>query len=489
MGFWVPRSGMRTPVPGVVVEHRSCRVRCELENFSLTTYNAYVSETFQLAGPDIIDLAPSRHQTSTMTVLPPRLRRPDRQQVITRQGPLEDILPEDHDARMVGAVVASWDLSQSLDTIRARGPRPGRAATDPRILVALWLDAAIRGVGAARALDRLCRASDPSRWLCGGVWLNYHTLSDFRVENERAIDDLLTPMRAVLIRGAQVRVERIAQDGTRVRAAAGSGSFQRRETLERTREAARAHLDAVKRPAEQGEVTVRQRAARHRAATERHERLGRALEELAELERAKAEQKEKPTKRNPPRASTTDPLARYRRMPDGGSRPAFNVQLATDTASRAVLAVDVTNVGSDAGQAEPMRQRVEGRTGRRVKEQLIDGGFVKREELDRTAAAGVTVEMPVPRPRKEGTDPHRPKATDSEAVAQWRQRMGTDPARAISKERASTIETVNGALKTRRGLDRFRVRGRSKARCVALWCVLGDNLVHFGAALLSLLVV
>ena len=56
--------------------------------------------------------------------------------------------------------------------------------------------------------------------------------------------------------------------------------------------------------------------------------------------------------------------------------------------------------------------------------------------------------MPVPKPRKKGTDPHRPKKTDSEAVAEWRQRMGTPEAKEIYKERAATIETVNAELKT-----------------------------------------
>ena len=98
----------------------------------------------------------------------------------------------------------------------------------------------------------------------------------------------------------------------------------------------------------------------------------------------------------------------------------------------------------------------------------------------------MTVFRPVPQPRKEGTGPHRPKATDSGAVAAGRQRISTDPAQAISRERASTIETINGDLKTERGLEQFRKRDRLKTRCVALWCVLGYNLVPFGAAFVEL---
>ncbi len=170
-------------------------------------------------------------------------------------------------------------------------------------------------------------------------------------------------------------------------------------------------------------------------------------------------------------------------MPDGGTRPAVNIQLAVDTQSRAILGVAVTNAGSDAGLAEPMRDQIEEQTGQHVNDQLIDGGFVKLEEMDQAAAAGTTIYMPVPKPRKAGTDPHQPKKTDSAAVAAWRQRMGTPEAKTIYKQRAATIETVNGELKTLRGLAPLRVRGLAKAFCVVLWSVLAYNIVHLRAAL------
>ncbi|WP_435011933.1 transposase (plasmid) [Tundrisphaera lichenicola] len=146
------------------------------------------------------------------------------------------------------------------------------------------------------------------------------------------------------------------------------------------------------------------------------------------------------------------------------------------------MGVEVTKAGSDAGLSEPMRDQVRERTGQVVGEQLLDGGNVKLDDLDRAAAAGpaVTLTMPVPKPRKKDADPHRPKKTDSEAVAAWRVRMGTAQAKAGYKDRASTIETVNAELKTERGLERFRVRGLSKVRCVVLWSVLAHNVMHFG---------
>jgi transposase len=419
---------------------------------------------------------------------PPRLRLADREQLRLVPISLDELIPPDHDVRSLWDLVSGWDLSRFLDTIRARGAAPGRPATDPRILITLWLYAATRGIATGRELARLCEESHPYRWICGGVSLNYHTLDDFRVDHGDAVNDLLTQMLAVVIRSGVVPVERIAQDGTRVRVGAGSNSFKKRETLERALQQARAHLEILQRQAQRsGAATARQEAARMRAARERLERVEKALEELVEVERAKARQKDKPTKKDPPRASTTDPEARFLRMPDGGTRPAFNVQLAVDTESRAIVGVEVTAAGSDAGLSEPMRAAVEERTGQVVKEQLLDGGFVRLEDVDAATEAGTTLYMPVPKPRKEGTDPHRPKKTDSEATADWRMRMGTPGAKEIYKERASTIETVNGELKAQRGLDRFRVRGLTKALSVVLWSVLAYNIVHLRAALSALI--
>jgi hypothetical protein len=149
------------------------------------------------------------------------------------------------------------------------------------------------------------------------------------------------------------------------------------------------------------------------------------------------------------------------KMPDGGFRPAYNVQLATTVdEARAIVGVAVTNRGSDAGQSTPMLDQVERRTGVRPAELLVDGGYAQHKAIDEAAAQQVTVFAPVPEPRKDDTrDPHQPREGDSEAVAAWRQRMGTEEAKEIYKQRAATAETVNADGKAHRGLDSMAVRG------------------------------
>lgn len=100
---------------------------------------------------------------------PPRLRRVDRAQVRMLTCSLDELLPDDHRARIVWRVVESLDLSAFTAVIAARGSEPGRAATDPIILIALWLYAVLDGIGSGREIDRLCECHDAYRWLPPGA--------------------------------------------------------------------------------------------------------------------------------------------------------------------------------------------------------------------------------------------------------------------------------------------------------------------------------
>ena len=426
-----------------------------------------------------------------------RLRRPERSQYVMRMECAEDLVAESHPVRVIWAVTEKLQLSGFYASIRAREGVVGRDATDPRLLVALWLYAATRGVGSARELARLCEESRAFQWLCGGVSVNYHTLSDFRVGHGEALDALLTQLIAALVGQGLVRVWRISQDGTRVRACAGAGSFRRGERLQELHEEAKAHVVELRRQVEEpgaaAGVGARRRAARERAARERQQRLEQALARLPELEQKqqklapKVAAKDRARKLLEPRVSTTDPAVRVMKMSDGGYRPAVNVQLACDPESRAIVGVDVSNSGVDTGQSEPMREQVERRSGQKVSEHLMDGGYLTLDDIEQAAEQEVTVYVPPkpPRNRSRRASAYEPRPGDSPAVAAWRQRMGSEESQAIYKLRAATSETVNADLKTHRGLGQLTVRGLDKIRCAVLWSVLAYNLMHHGAALLA----
>ncbi len=333
--------------------------------------------------------------------------------------------------------------------------------------------------------------------------MNYHTLADFRTDHGDLLDQLLTQGVAVLMHEELVTLQRVAQDGVRVRASAGAASFRRRVTLEDCLHQAEEQVRCLKEElqADPGATTRRQQQARRRATEERCARVRQALATLPELEAKQKIQDQKAAqgqkvdrhsidgpqaqgkkanrRKKEPRVSTTDPEARVMKMADGGFRPAYNIQLATDTGSQVITGVDVSNAGNDQGQMAPMAQQHEQRYGTAPGAMLVDGGFVKVEDIEAVSASEVetTVYAPVPQPRDESRDPHVPLPGDSEAVGAWRQRMGTAEAKEIYKERAATSECVN-ALARQRGLYQLGVRGLAKVKAVVLWYALAHNLLR-----------
>jgi transposase len=408
----------------------------------------------------------------------PRVMSPDRHQMRFMPTDLDSLVDEEHRVRSIWAAVERLDLTKFEGAILARGEGPGRPAIDPKILVALWLYGTSEGVGSARELSRLCEEHNAYRWICGGVGVNYHALSDFRVGHREALDGLMTQVLAVLTHEGLVELKRVAQDGMRVRASAGAASFRREPSLKRCLEEAQRHVEEVGRETPEGEASARQAARKESAARERLKRVERALEELPKVREAKKQEDKAQA-----RVSTTDPEARVMKMADGGFRPAYNVQFATDTKTRVIVGVDVINSGNDQGQMPPMLQDIRERhNGHVPSEHLVDGGFVKKESIEQAAQQGVTVYAPVQKPRKEGVDPHQPKPNDAPEVAAWRQRMGTPEAKEIYKERAATAETVNADVRGHRALDRLQVRTLPKVRCVVLWAAITYNLLRLIAA-------
>ena len=400
----------------------------------------------------------------------------DRQQLELRPLDLDGLLASDHPARAMWAAVERLDLRAFYEPIRAREHQPGRPPTDPKVLVALWLYATADGVGSAREVERLCREHHAYQWLRGGVPINHHLLSDFRVGHERALDELFTQVLGVLLHKRLITVQRVSQDGLRVRASAGTSSFRRQVKLKQWLRMARDQVEAVKAAAA-AQVTAAQQAAHERAARERAARLEQALVHLDAVVAQRVAQRGGRKPKGEPRASTTDPEARTMKMSDGGFRPAYNIQIASVPGSQVIVGVQVSTCASDQGQVPAMVAEVEARTGQRPAEYLVDGGYTDKASVEHCAAQGVTLYGP--EPQRPGMVPGHPRPGDSEAVQGWRQRMQTPAAKAIYKDRAATSERVNADLRAHRTLDRMVVRGVRKVFCVALWNALAYNLLRW----------
>jgi transposase len=399
-----------------------------------------------------------------------RVLRPVRNQIEWVVRDLDATLPDDHPARAIWAFLERLDLSAFYASIKSVVSHPGHPTTDPQVLLALWLYATSDGVGSARQIDRLCKEHDAYRWLCGGVPINYHTLSDFRVAHQEALDNLLTEILASMMDAGLVKLRHIAQDGMRVRASAGSSSFRRESSLQRCLAEAQQQVVALAAEREHPDPghNARQEAARERAARERQERVEKALRCLPRVQAAKerskkTESKAKKAKVTEARVSTTDPEARVMKMPDGGFRPAYNLQMATDEDSQVIVAVAVDTTGNDGGQAPPSLEQIVRRTGRLPEAYLMDGNYARREDVTALEPCGVMVYAPTrsPRTTTSGRTKADPRPDDTLEVARWRERMETEEAKEIYKGRAATSECVNAHAR-QHGLTQLLVRGTDK---------------------------
>ena len=410
----------------------------------------------------------------------PRLRVPERSQVDMHLAALDDLVPDDHAVRAVWAFATRLDLSPLRDAIKAREGVPGHPAAAPELMMALWLWATVDGVGSARRLDQLCREHLAYRWLCGGVSMNYHSLSDFRTAHLRLLDRLLARGVAALVEAGLVSLDTLAQDGLRVRASAGAASFRRRKRLEELHTAAQARVSRLRAEldADPAAGDRQQRAAQERGAREREARIAAAQERMGELEaeRARREKtnKSKVAKQKEPRASTTDPQARVMKMPDGGFRPAYNMQIVSEPTSQLIIAVDVDTSGSDRGLARPAIEALRG-NGQTPSDYLVDGGFTKNSDIEWAHASGTRLWCP-PGQTKHGTDPYAPKPDDSAGVTDWRERMASEAGKQKYRVR-SQHECINAGGR-RMGLTQLTVRGMAKALAALHWFALAHNMLR-----------
>lgn len=321
----------------------------------------------------------------------PRLKPINRKQMMFRVVDVEELVPEDHEVRAIWELVGRLDLSRYYEGIEAVEGAAGRSATDPQLLVSLWIYAYSKGISSAREISRLCEKDPAYQWLTGMQSVNYHTLSDFRVAHKEAMDELFTQVLGLMSMEGLISLERVMHDGSKVKAYASGDTFRREERIRAHLELARQQVEQMGDPCSEEEVGARVAKARQRAVREREQRLGLALEELEKLRASKSSKEEK----HRARVSITDPEARIMKQPDGGYAPSYNVQISTDATETVIVGVGVSQSGSDYGELVPAEQRVQENLGRDPDHMVVDGGFVSRENILAMIEKGVDLIGPM----------------------------------------------------------------------------------------------
>jgi transposase len=414
-----------------------------------------------------------------------RVIGPDRAQLRWDMVDLDSQLSDDHRARLVWAFVEDLDLSEFYDRIKARDAVAGRPATDPRVVLAVWLYATLEGIGSARAIDRLCQQHAAYRWLCGGAPINHDLLAGFRRENAALLDRLLTQSVTGLIAEKLITLEELAIDGTKVRAHAGRGSMCKGKRLESIEKAVAERVAELKSEldTDPAEPERRRKKRALQAAEARAQRVKQAQQKLTALVQEKAERaKTHPTEeaaKGEPKVSVSDPEARVMRLPDGAAAPAWNVQVAT--ANGFIVEIDPTDRRQDSGLAPGLVEKVAERCGSAPQRLLADTTAMTQDDIVELAEQhpDLTVYSPPP--------PERPNVSaktlrnrrwkrrhEPPAVKAWRARMASEEGQEVYRRRKLT-ERAHGIIKTR-GMTRFLVHGREKVRSVCLLQALALNL-------------
>lgn len=410
-----------------------------------------------------------------------RLAEPDRQLPVPTPLCFDELVPAEHPARMLWALLGTLDLSRFSEGVTSVEGHAGRALHSPRMMLTLWLFAITEGVGSARKIARLTLRDAPYRWIVSNVPVSHDKLSAFRREHSVAFDALFTDVLATLVHKGLLCLDVASQDGTRTRAAATAPSFRTYGSLLQCREQAALHLKAVLAAADDSEYSKAQHARREAAAKDYQARVEAAIATVKILQTGRG------PKDKPARASTTDAEARVMKMGDGGFRPALNVQYVIAGSGvggpRAVVGVQITNVGSDMSSLTPLVEQIEKRTGAYPKTLLADCGHARHDDIVTTEQHGVAVIMP-PSESAKSIEKLRAEGAPPEVIA-WRERMETPEAKEQYRARASLCELNHAHQKTHHGITQFLVRGVLKATCVVLLGAIATNLMQFGAAMLS----
>ena len=378
-----------------------------------------------------------------------RCKPVERNQLLLRPVDVEKLVGQSHAVRAIWELVGKLDLKPYCVEIGAVQGQAGRPVWDPKVLISLWIYAYKDGIGTARELARRCEYHPAYQWLTGMEVVNYHTLADFRIAHETALDELFIEVLGVLSHQGLITLRRVMHDGTKIKAAASDRSFHRKATLEDHLKRAEEQVKAMGDRCSE-KLSPRRAKAKERALGEKQKRLKQALEELAQLEQSRSEDKTK--EKSQPRVSSTDPQARVMLGAKGGYAPSYNVQISTDAKAKIIVGVGVTQCSSDAGELPAAVARIEKNLKQKPEQMVVDGAYPTQQTIEAMAEQKIDLIGPLPERKKPSWDVLKRHGVSAEFYPQaFRYDPSTDGYRCPADKflRFETEEQQGGWVKRR----------------------------------------
>lgn len=407
-------------------------------------------------------------------------------------------LPDGHLAHFIDQVVEQFDLDAIYG---AYDEERGQPPYHPRMMVKVWLYGYCVGLRSSRKLERALWEDVGFRMLSGNQQPDHWTLSEFRRRHLETLGELFVQTVRLATRAGLVKLGQVAIDGTKIKANASKHAAMSYGRMKVEEERLRQEIaryfkeaDAIDREEDDlyGEARGDELPEHLRTAQKRREAIQRAMRELEEEAKGRAEeeqaqrraQAESEGRKYRPRKDSgevkpkaraqrnfTDPESRIMVNGDKAFVQAYNAQAAVDTESQVIVAAELTNQAADVGQMAPLVEQVAETVGRRPEEVLADAGYWSEKNVQFLIERGIACLIPPDKVRRrtwrEENPLPPPPSPDASLKEQMRYALKLPENKKRYRRREQTVEPVFGQVKEGRGLRQFLLRGMERVR--ALW--------------------
>lgn len=424
----------------------------------------------------------------------------DRQSGYLLPPSVDECLPEDHLVRFVVEVVDCLDISALEKAYAGRGG----AAYHPSVLLSLLVYGYAKGVFSNRKIERATHDSLAFRFIAAGTHPDHDPLTSFRRRFLDELAGLFVQVQEMTREMKLMKLGTVSLDGTKIKANASRHRALSHGHIEQLEIQLKAEVDALLAQAEHADPSARPegmnlpeeiahrqtRLAAMSAAQAKIEARAKARfeKEQAEYEAKQARREQqtkdigkkpggKPPKPSVARPKTQDQLnltdegSRIMPVAGGGFDQAYNAQVAVDTDSLRVVALDVTKACNDKEQGGPMLERLATRPASRAqpKSLVADSGFYSVRNVEACEAHGIDQFIAVkrdqhhPAPQEPFTEPGSlpAHATPTQAMAHKLRTKADRACYALSKQ---TVEPVFGISNTCKAFARIRCAASRKSR-------------------------
>lgn len=423
----------------------------------------------------------------------------DQNQTLIMPLDLNEWLSHDHPARFISSVVDELDLKRITSYYEKE--LKGAPPYDPVMMVKIRIYADTQGMPSSRKIEKAMKDDLGFRFLGAGNFPDFRTISDFRKIHLEPLARMFHQVLDLCNKAGLVELNNAALDGTKIKANASKDKNFTIETLLKKENdfekiARKIIEDGIKVDEDEDNQYGNNNPERiPKDALERVKKAKKILEEQVEMEKEKYDKKieerkimeeetgKKLSGRKPkdpsqqeldsinkkePVANITDPDSRLMKTINGFIQ-GYNAQIVVDTDSGIIVATELTQDHNDKNQLIPMLDQVIANTRKIPKNLLADAGYDNEKQLSQCEDR---VDLYIAtqkdwKQRKAMREQGQPRGRIPKNLSK-RERMErklmTKKGKALYKKRASSVEPVNGQIKSAMGLDKLLLRGLSKGR-------------------------